>query len=121
MAVIDGQRGEHDGGRGRRGGGRGGRVVRGYNGDRDWIPRDGNGHGERTFIVDRSVSQTREVDGFVGARRSTVEKPLRLENGEGRSYGSGRDRGRGRGRGLGGGEDRARRREFDRHSGNVRG
>ncbi|KAG0594902.1 hypothetical protein M758_UG120600 [Ceratodon purpureus] len=123
-AVKDGQRIPYDGARGVRGSGRGGRGGRGNYGDRDGGPHDTGISRERNFNNDRSAGMTRDADGFVGPRISSVEKLMRVEDGEGRSYDGGRGGGRGRGRGgrgFGDGEERPRRREFDRHSGNARG
>ena len=123
FSVKDGQRLQYDEARGGRGGGRGGRSGRGNFGDRDGAFREGGGYRERNYNFDRSVGQSRDADGFVGARTSLVEKLVRAEDGEGRLNESGRGGGRSRsrgGRGYGG-EERPRRREFDRHSGNARG
>ena len=122
--MKDGQRGQYDGARGGRGGGRAGRGGRGNYGERDVGPHDGGGYRERNYNNDRSISHARDADGFVGARSLFVEKSMRMENGEGRSYEGGRSEVRGRGRGGRGydeGEERPRKREFDRHSGNTRG
>jgi hypothetical protein len=75
-------------------------------------------------VVTENATTIRDADGFVGARNLFVEKPFHLENGGGRSYEGGRGGSRARvrgGRGFGEGEERSRRREFDRHSGNARG
>ncbi|KAG0572135.1 hypothetical protein KC19_VG071400 [Ceratodon purpureus] len=122
-AVKDYPRVLYDGARGGRGGVREGHGGRGPNGERD-ISREGEIHSERYCNTDRSAGQTRDVDSFVGARNMFVDKLLRTVNGEGRSYDGGRGGVRGRSRGGRSyceGEDRPRRREFDRHSGNGRG
>ncbi|KAG0573513.1 hypothetical protein KC19_VG184200 [Ceratodon purpureus] len=122
-AAKDIYRGQSDGGKVGRGGGRGGRGGRGNFNDRDGASREVGGYRERNNNTVRSIGQTRDADGFVGTR-SFVEKSIRTEDGEGRAFevsrGGGRVRGRG-GRGHSEGEERSRRREFDRHSGNARG
>lgn len=123
-AVKGSQSGLDDVGKAGQPGGRGGRGIRGSYNDRDGVARDDGGYRERNFNNDRSDVQTRDGDGFVGARNMSVEKSLRSDNGEGRFFEGSRGGGRGRGRvgrGYSEGEERTRRREFDRHSGNSRG